>query len=478
MKMQLLHQSGEIIAQRYRILDILGQGGVGTTYEAEDLQSNERVALKALSLRRMSHWKKMELFEREACILAQLNHPAIPRYLDYFQVDTPEDRSFYIAQQLAQGKSLAVLVESGWPIDEAEIIRLAIQLLEIIVYLQSITPPAIHRDIKPQNIIRSDNGAVFLVDFGAVQDTYHHTVTGGSTVVGTYGYMAPEQFRGQAELSTDLYGLGTTLLFLLTQKSPAELPQRKLKINFRSHVSISSEFADWLERMLEPAIANRFPSAKESLAVLRGEQVLKSNPAQLFRQPKHSRIALLNSKTRLIVQIPPVWLKINRRRFFGFLTLVCKVILMPLLLAMPVLAIFFLLRLPVQLLGYDVPIWLAIFLKFFIVSGTIFLGSYCLIGLWKLGYFLLRATFSTYIEIDQNNFRIQCWLLGLCYWKFRGQTKNISQIKLSSIRLPLRKKPITFCVLKSKLRKQWFGLFVTQQEKEWLVEEIRTFLDK
>jgi serine/threonine protein kinase len=123
--MELLHQPGEIIAERYRILDILGQGGVGTTYEAQDLQNSQRVALKALSLRRMSDWKMMELFEREARILSQLNHPAIPRYLDYFQVDTAQDRSFYIAQQLAPGKSLAVIVESGWHPDQSEIQGLA-----------------------------------------------------------------------------------------------------------------------------------------------------------------------------------------------------------------------------------------------------------------------------------------------------------------------------------------------------------------
>lgn len=488
--MELLHQQEEIIAQRYCIKDILGQGGVGITYEALDQKSGEPVALKALSLRRMNDWKKIELFEREARILSQLNHPAIPRYLDYFQVDTPQNRCFYIAQQLAPGKSLDALIEMGWRPDESQLRCLAIQILELLVYLQSLTPSVIHRDIKPQNIIlhtspqspayqgEARGGQVFLVDFGAVQDTYHHTVTGGSTVVGTYGYMAPEQFRGKAVLSTDLYGLGTTLLFLLTQKSPAELPQRKLKINFRSHVSVSSEFADWLEKMLEPAIANRFRSAKEALAVLRGTQVLKSNSAQIFRQPKHSRIALLNSQSRLVVEIPPVWLKSDHLGFFRFLTLVCKVILLPLLLTVPVLTIFHLSGLPVQLFGYNVPFLLVIFLNFFFVSGTIFLGIYSLIGLWKLGYFLLRATSSTYIEIGQKTFRIQCWLLGLCYWKFRGQTKNISQVKLSSIRLPLNKKSFTVCVLKSKWRKHWFGLFLTQPEKEWLVGEIGAFLAK
>ena len=84
--MELRHKSGEIIAQRYCIVDTLGQGGSGTTYLAQDLQNSQPVALKALSLSHLTDWKMMELFEREASVLAQLNHPGIPRYLDYFHV--------------------------------------------------------------------------------------------------------------------------------------------------------------------------------------------------------------------------------------------------------------------------------------------------------------------------------------------------------------------------------------------------------
>ena len=483
--MQLLHACGEIIAQRYRILNILGQGGVGTTYEALDLQTRQRVALKALSLRRMTDWKKMELFKREARILSQLNHPAIPCYLDYFEVDTPQDRCFYIAQHLAMGKSLAVLVESGWHPDEAEVRRLASQILEILVYLHSLTPPVIHRDIKPQNIIRQDDGQVFLVDFGAVQDTYHHAIAGGSTIVGTYGYMAPEQFRGQAVLSTDLYGLGTTLLFLLTRKSPADLPQRQLKINFRSHVCLSKDFADWLERMVEPAIEDRFHSAQETLAVLRGKQVLTSNLAQTFRQLKHSRIALINTRRRLIVEIPPIWLASNERSFFRFLTRICKIFL-PLFLITPLWAalpiVFVVTTKIADSLGYMPADWLLSFLsnfvKFLMGFGIVFLSFYFLIGLWKMGEFLLGAASRTCVEIDPEHFQLQQWFLGLCYKKVQGLTKDINQVKLSSIGLPLNKKPFTVCLLRSKLSKHHFGLFLRQQEKEWLVEEIGAFLGK
>jgi serine/threonine protein kinase len=278
--MEALHPPGEIIAQRYRITDTLGQGGVGITYAAQDLKSGQQVALKALSVRQMGDWKVLELFEREARILEQLNHPAIPRYLDYFQVDTLEDRAFYIAQELAEGKSLADLVEIGWRTNEDGVRRIATQILEILVYLHSLKPPVVHRDIKPQNLIWGKDGKIFLVDFGAVQDTYRTTLAKGSTIVGTYGYMAPEQFRGQAVAATDLYGLGATVLFLLTHRSPSDLPQERLKISFRSRIQVSEGFADWLEKMLEPDVEDRFTSAKEALAALQGRMVVaKSRPS-------------------------------------------------------------------------------------------------------------------------------------------------------------------------------------------------------
>ncbi|MDY6898561.1 MAG: protein kinase, partial [Cyanobacteriota bacterium] len=271
MSMEPLHQPNNIIAKRYQIINTLGEGGSGITYLAQDLQNNKTVALKALSLHRINDWKAMELFEREAKILAQLNHPAIPQYLEYFEADTDGEKYFYIAQQLAPGDSLAKLVEQKWHTNEQQVRDIAAQILEILIYLHSLETPVTHRDIKPQNIIY-DNGKVYLVDFGAVQDTYYSTFMRGSTVVGTYGYMAPEQFRGQAVPATDLYGLGATLLFLLTHRSPADFPTDGLKIDFRSQINVSHDFADWLDKMLEPDLEERFSSAQVALEVLRGKR--------------------------------------------------------------------------------------------------------------------------------------------------------------------------------------------------------------
>jgi|GEM_PF-609235 ankyrin repeat protein/serine/threonine protein kinase len=292
--MDIVEQIPHNLVKHYQIKNLLGEGGSSTTYEAIDLRTHQRVALKSLSLQKMNDWKVLELFEREANVLSKLNHPGIPRYLDYFYVDTPDNRCFYIVQELAEGQSLASLVENGWHAREPEVKRIATQILEILVYLHSQTPPVIHRDIKPENIVfkspinchKQKDWSVCLVDFGAVQNTYYNTLMRGSTVVGTYGYMAPEQFLGQAVPATDLYGLGATLLYLLTHRSPAELPTNILKIDFRSQIQISSAFADWLEKMIASDLENRFQSAKEALELLRNPRILsvKSNRSTQWKK--------------------------------------------------------------------------------------------------------------------------------------------------------------------------------------------------
>jgi serine/threonine protein kinase len=278
--------TGHILAERYELAELLGAGGSGSTYRARsiDTENQSSVAIKILSLQHLQDWKQLELFEREAKVLAQLNHPQIPQYLDYFHVDTPTNRAFYIVQQLAPGKPLTAWVQSGWRATEAEVRDIARQLLEILQYLHQQSPPLIHRDIKPHNIIRNDDGQVFLVDFGAVQNVYQNTLLKGSTVAGTYGYMSPEQFRGAAVPASDLYGLGATVLYLLTHRSPADLPQERLKLKFRDHVNISEHFADWLEMMMEPNVADRFSSAEKAAIALAKKGQIKS----LGRDPHKS----------------------------------------------------------------------------------------------------------------------------------------------------------------------------------------------
>lgn len=224
--MEALYQSGDII-DKYRIISILGEGGTAITYEATDLtQPDLSVAIKILSFIQTKDWKLVELFEREAKALQNLNHPRIPKYLDYFAIDTDRDRQFLLVQELIPGTSLADLVEQGWYFQESEVKNIAQQILEILTYLHGFQPPVIHSDIKPHNIIRTETGEIYLVDLGAVQDVYRNTLTRGATFVGTIDYISPEQLRGHASFASDLYSLGCTLLYLLTRRSPSELPPK------------------------------------------------------------------------------------------------------------------------------------------------------------------------------------------------------------------------------------------------------------
>jgi eukaryotic-like serine/threonine-protein kinase len=307
-KQEILHKIGD----RYQILDILGEGGSGKTYRAIDLHSNTAVAIKILVLRGAPDWKTIELFEREAKILKQLDHPGIPRYLDFFREQVAGEDAFCLVQEIAPGNTLTSWIETSPTFSEREVKRIARQVLEILTHLQSFSPPIIHRDIKPQNIICTEEGKVYLVDFGAVRDTYHLTITGGSTIVGTYGYMAPEQFRGQAVLATDLYGLGTTILYLLTAQDPADLPVKQMKIDFRSSATpgkpplleLSNPFADWLDVMLQPMPEDRFSNAAVALEHLDNNAKLTAK----VPRPKYPIAQITQQEGNLKIVIPPIWL--------------------------------------------------------------------------------------------------------------------------------------------------------------------------
>ncbi|MEQ9551954.1 MAG: serine/threonine-protein kinase [Coleofasciculus sp. G3-WIS-01] len=419
------HNPGDCIAQRYQIINILGSGGTGTTYAAQDQKTGQKVALKALSLVGMTDWKVLELFEREAKVLSRLNHPAIPKYLDYFQVETPQNRCFYLVQELAPGTSLSLLVKQGWQPDEVKVLKIARQILEILDYLHNLNPPVIHRDINPQNIILAQKGNVFLVDFGAVQNVYRNTLTQGSTVVGTYGYMAPEQFRGQGYITSDLYGLGATLLFLVTHRSPGDLPQRRLKIDFRAQVQ-SEELANWLEKMLEPVAEDRFASAQEALIALQGEIADQNS----FIEPPVSisnRIFLEKHRDYILVDIP--------------------------------------------------------FLSWYVVVGSliVFIGLICvwpfIIAILPL-LIVIRDKFLShiYLKIDKKTFQLQWQILGLRYWR-KGRTADIDRLEID-IRYNSNGQPIRSCAIVEGVRTHRFGKYLKLSEKDWLVQELNGFLEQ
>ncbi|MBE9079249.1 ABC transporter substrate-binding protein [Romeria aff. gracilis LEGE 07310] len=276
--MLIPYTRGHALSDRYQILSTLGQGSTGHTYKAQMIDLDCPVAIKVLSLKQIDDWKMLDLFEREAQVLKRLDHPGIPRYIDYFQTNEDADQHFHLVQSLAAGESLANLVKAGRQFGETEIVEIAQQILTILQYLHTCEPAVIHRDIKPDNLIYQSQGQLSLVDFGAVKNIYRQTAIGSDTLVGTLDYMPPEQLRGQACFASDLYSLGLTLLFLALGESPETLPRWRNQIWFRSRVSLSPVLCRWLERLLQPDLEDRFRTVQQAQSAL--------NPVRPNRQ-KH-----------------------------------------------------------------------------------------------------------------------------------------------------------------------------------------------
>jgi hypothetical protein len=449
--MQPVHAVNDVIDNRYCIVRELGRGGTGVTYMAESLENGQKVALKELSLKGLKDWKQIERFEREARTLEGLNHPAIPDYVDYFQVDTADNRLFYLAQEIAAGTSLADLVESGWRADEVESRRIAESVLEVLDYLHTLNPPVIHRDIKPQNIIRRDDGHIYLVDFGAVQTVYRDTLSQGSTVVGTYGYMAPEQFRGQAVPATDVYGLGATLLFLLTHQSPADLPQKRLRIDFRPYISVSDAFADWLDQMIDPLVEDRFATAREAITALTQpptSAIDQSSGQPLApRRPAGTRVHLQKSQTQLFMEIPPTGFRGET-------------------LGIGLFALFWNGGILVWTLGA-------------ISSGAPLVFALFSVPFWFVGLGLLGGIFNSLfgrakLEIGPQRFLLERQLLG---WtgKVEGNSADLSGVELRTA-YTRNGRPVQSITLVEGVNTHKLGTPLTFVEKAWLVNELDTFV--
>ncbi len=296
--------SGELFGDRYQIEQQLGKRPGRYTLLARDLQTQAQVVIKRLSFGEDFAWEDLKLFEREASTLKNLAHPAIPRYLDYFDLDLPSGIGFALVQTYIPAQSLEAHIKAGRTFSEAEIVELAIALLEILRYLHERAPAVIHRDIKPSNILLGDRtgnsiGSVYLIDFGSVQAA----PTGGTkTVVGTYGYMPPEQFGDRAVPASDLYALGATLIYLATGQHPADLPQIDQQIQFEAAAHLSAGLQQWLKKMIQPSLSQRFSSTQKALTAL---QQRNEQQAALVRQPASSKVVFTKTATALEILLPP-----------------------------------------------------------------------------------------------------------------------------------------------------------------------------
>ncbi len=249
------------LLQRFDVLKVLSQSADAQTYHVLDTESQQERVIKRLQLGKINAWKRLELFEREARVLAALNHPRIPRLVDFYREETQEGLNAYLISDWIQGESLAHKISQHWLPDEPTLLRLAEQLLWILEYLHAFQPAVIHRDIKPSNLILTAKGQLYLIDFGGAQELLQPMGGGGSTVIGTFGYMAPEQFAGRAVPATDLYGMGTSLIHLLSGRAPVNIPQRNMQLTFQGLVQGSGGLLRWLTQMIRPGTEDRFASA-------------------------------------------------------------------------------------------------------------------------------------------------------------------------------------------------------------------------
>jgi predicted Ser/Thr protein kinase len=219
-KLKPLMPGASLSEERYKVERELGVGGQGFAYLASDTRTDEKVVLKEFVLpvfvdinaRRQS----LENFEKEAKLMTRLDNPQVVKLEGFFV----EDHRAYLVLEHIDGENLRQIVERDGRMSEERIVELATQMCSILKYLHGLSPPLVHRDFTPDNLILRKDGTLKLIDFNVAQQV-EVAVTG--TVVGKQSYLPPEQFRGQAEPASDLYALGATLYFLAGGKDPTPI---------------------------------------------------------------------------------------------------------------------------------------------------------------------------------------------------------------------------------------------------------------
>ena len=285
--------TGTTLVDRYKIQDVIGIGGMGSVYRARDLHFPNVV--KLVAVKEMINKAPdpvmrntiVQNFEREANILATLDHPSIPRIYDYF---TEGDRS-YLILEFINGRDLeTILLSTNGFLPEEQILPWAIQLCEVLAFLHNHKPEKIiFRDMKPSNVIISLQGNVVLVDFG-IAKTFQAGQKG--TMIGTEGYSPPEQYRGEATHLADLYSLGATLHHVLSKRDPrleppfsfAERPIRKI------NPSMSAELEAVINTALQYDPEERYQTAeamKEAL-IAAGQKTGKLSRTGLTTSAVHN----------------------------------------------------------------------------------------------------------------------------------------------------------------------------------------------
>lgn len=445
--MSELTPDGEGLPSRFRVVSHLGRGAFAVAYRCEDTEAGGEVVVKLYDLRDRG-WSLLTSFEREAAVLAELSHPAIPGYLAHAQL--PNGR-LMLVQSYAAGRSLAALLRDGKRFTDNEVADLAEQVLSVLEYLQSLNPPIVHRDIKPSNLVLDEAGLVKLVDFGSVKEGFRRDSELGSTIVGTYGYMAPEQFQGRATIQSDLYGLGATLVHVLSHQAPADLPQEGLKLDFRDSVKASVGTVAWLDRMLEPDPRQRFANAKQALIAFRQRDAeatvvapLKTAALSRANAPHGSRIVAEQHDGELCLSIPGAGFRGVGLNLVG-------------LAAMGL--VFVSVAIRAGSIGF-----LAFYLAFLLVSG------------WTTAQQAFAMFGRTTIRIGAGRYSVRRRLWGFERLN-EGPVEHLEGASLGAI-YPRKRQQVEDCVLHAGTQEIRFGAKLVLAERRWLVNRINEHLER
>src|SRR6266702_626599 len=293
-----------LLAGRYQLLSRIGQGGIGAVYKAADTRFNNRpVAIKEMSSTGLTPARLQEAeaaFEHEAHLLADLLHPNLPRIYEHF---TENDRS-YLVMDYIEGQTVEEHLEQvgGGPLPVDQVVRWAQQLCDVLNYLHTHQPPIVFRDLKPANVMMSESGHIFLIDFGIARifkpGKQHDTVALGSP-----GYAAPEQYgKAQSTPRSDIYSLGALLHHLLTGVDPSEQP-----FFFRDASQVNPAIDPALDALLKQMLAmdsdRRPASALDVLNALKGavtnQRRSTSKPLAYTQDPLLDKAYALYSQKRL-----------------------------------------------------------------------------------------------------------------------------------------------------------------------------------
>lgn len=248
--------------QGYKIIKKIGEGGFGETFLAE--KDDQKVVIKRLKLNQVDRWKTIERFRREAAVLKQLDHPAIPDYIDFIEAED----FLGIVQEYVSGVSLQELILKSGRLRPEQLGDLLKQGLELLKYLNSFDQPIIHRDLNPKNILL-DDGKIWFVDFGAAQLVVADR-SSTITTMGTFGYMAPEQVMGRAEPASDIYSFGVSIIALGNGITIDQLPQDVDDGSIDEGVIklLPDSIQYTLFKMTQPGLYNRVKTAEAALKLL------------------------------------------------------------------------------------------------------------------------------------------------------------------------------------------------------------------